>query len=129
METPHQYLLLSAPPEKESKFRELKKKYGSVFAFHGSSSENWHSILRRGLINASGTKLQVNGAAYGSGIYISPHAGTSFGYCRMYGSGSSSHSVGNRFLDSNNINCIAICEGKYNNHILSILLNSLLYLK
>jgi len=109
METPHQYLLLSAPPEKESKFRSLKEKYGSVFAFHGSSSENWHSILRTGLKNASGTKLQLNGAAYGSGIYISPHAGTSFGYCRIYGT-SGFVSNGNRFLDSNNMNCIALCE-------------------
>lgn len=35
MKTPHQYLLLSAPPEKESKFRELRNKFGSTFAFHG----------------------------------------------------------------------------------------------
>lgn len=72
MATPHQYLLLSAPPEKETIFRELKAKHGSTFAFHGSSMENWHSILRRGLVNASGTRLQLNGAAYGSGIYLSP---------------------------------------------------------
>jgi poly [ADP-ribose] polymerase 6/8 len=50
METPHQYLLLSAPPEKEAKFRALKAQHGSVFAFHGSSIENWHSILRQGYI-------------------------------------------------------------------------------
>jgi poly [ADP-ribose] polymerase 6/8 len=85
METSHQYLLLSAPPEKEAKFRTLKGQHGSTFAFHGSSIENWHSILRQGLRNASGTKLQMNGAAYGAGIYLSPHAATSFGYCRMYG--------------------------------------------
>jgi hypothetical protein len=42
------------------------------------------------LKNASGTKLQVNGAAYGNGIYISPQAATSFGYCRMYGYSQSS---------------------------------------
>lgn len=72
MGTRHQYLLLSAPPEKENIFRELKEKHGSTYAFHGSSVENWHSILRKGLVNASGTRLQVNGAAYGSGIYLSP---------------------------------------------------------
>jgi len=114
MLTSHQYLLLSAPPEKETLFRDLKAKHGSVFAFHGSSSENWHCILRLGLKNASGTKLQVNGAAYGNGIYLSPHAGTSFGYCRMYAAqqtGNKSPSTnGNQFLNSETINCIAICE-------------------
>jgi len=114
MVTPHQYLLLSAPPEKEARFREYKQQHKSVFAFHGSSIENWHSILRTGLKNASGTKLQVNGAAYGSGIYLSPHAATSFGYCRMYNYNATadqqSKSHGNRFLDSTNINCICICE-------------------
>uniref|UniRef100_A0A6B2L6R2 Poly [ADP-ribose] polymerase n=1 Tax=Arcella intermedia TaxID=1963864 RepID=A0A6B2L6R2_9EUKA len=115
MNTRHQYLLLSAPPEKELKFRELKKTYGSVFAFHGSSIENWHSILRRGLVNASGTSLQVNGAAYGSGIYLSPHAQTSFGYSRIgynYNQNQKPTTVnnGNRFLSSQNVSCIAICE-------------------
>jgi poly [ADP-ribose] polymerase 6/8 len=48
MATPHQYILASAAPEKERRFRELRAKYGSVFAFHGSPIENWHSILRTG---------------------------------------------------------------------------------
>jgi len=109
MVTPHQYLLLSAPPEKEAKFRHLREQFGSCFAFHGSSIENWHSILRQGLKNASGTKLQMNGAAYGSGIYLSPHAATSFGYCRFYGTVPVNQG-GNRFLDSTNMSCIAICE-------------------
>lgn len=26
----------------------------------GSNIENWHSIMRKGLVNASGTKLQVS---------------------------------------------------------------------
>jgi poly [ADP-ribose] polymerase 6/8 len=116
MNTKHQYLLMSAPPEKEELFRDLKKKHGSTFAFHGSSIENWHSILRKGLINASGTKLQVNGAAYGSGIYLSPNAGTSFGYSRMYGYNAvqnplkSTKDEGNRFLNSGSVGCIALCE-------------------
>jgi poly [ADP-ribose] polymerase 6/8 len=32
MHTPHQYLMMSSPPEKERKFQELKKQYGSVYA-------------------------------------------------------------------------------------------------
>jgi len=51
MNTPYQYLLLSSTPEKEKKFQELKKKHGSIYAFHGSALANWHSILRLGLKN------------------------------------------------------------------------------
>jgi len=114
MVTPHQYVLLSAAPEKEVIFRESKAKNGSCFAYHGSSIENWHSIMRVGLKNASGTSLQVNGAAYGSGIYVSPQAATSFGYSKIgYGYGNTAKptkGTGNRFIDSTNIYCIAICE-------------------
>ncbi|KAM3834050.1 protein mono-ADP-ribosyltransferase PARP8, partial [Diretmus argenteus] len=58
MHTPHQFLLLSSPPAKESNFRAAKNLFGSTFAFHGSHIENWHSILRNGLIVASNTRLQ-----------------------------------------------------------------------
>lgn len=115
MHTPHQFLLLSSPPAKESNFRAAKNLYGSTFAFQwvhifiitkgywnavlflflpfevcscestvlkdfwchsafytvnftafffilfsGSHIENWHSILRNGLVVASNTRLQVN---------------------------------------------------------------------
>jgi poly [ADP-ribose] polymerase 6/8 len=116
MKTPHQYLLLSAPPEREARFRDLKAKHGSVFAFHGSGIENWPSILRRGLFNASGTKLMTAGAAYGAGIYLSPDAAVSFGYSRMgYYAAQPTNAKAvagshNRFLSSNNVWCIAVCE-------------------
>lgn len=113
MKTQHQFLLLSAPPAKEAAFRKFKTKHGSTYAFHGSSLENWHSIMRNGLLNASGTKFQMNGAAYGAGIYLSPHASVSFGYSRMgVGSGqSSSHRQGRpTMLSAGNLNCIALCE-------------------
>ncbi|XP_063433474.1 protein mono-ADP-ribosyltransferase PARP6-like [Mytilus trossulus] len=114
MKTPFQYLLLSSPPAKEAAFREAKEKYGSTFAFHGSAVENWHSIIRQGLIVASGTNKQVNGAAYGKGIYLSPNAGTSFGYSRMYasGGGKKKENRSERFLrgDNNTLFCIALCE-------------------
>ena len=42
---------------------------------------------------ASGTKIQVNGAAYGKGIYLSPTANLSFGYSRM---GYGGHNVKNQ---------------------------------
>uniref|UniRef100_A0A672TJ80 Poly [ADP-ribose] polymerase n=1 Tax=Strigops habroptila TaxID=2489341 RepID=A0A672TJ80_STRHB len=80
MHTPHQFLLLSSPPAKESNFRAAKNLYGSTFAFHGSHIENWHSILRNGLVVASNTRLQLHGAMFGSGIYLSPLSSISFGY-------------------------------------------------
>uniref|UniRef100_A0AAQ5X384 Poly [ADP-ribose] polymerase n=1 Tax=Amphiprion ocellaris TaxID=80972 RepID=A0AAQ5X384_AMPOC len=117
MHTPHQFLLISSPPSKEARFQTARKFYGSTFAFHGSHIENWHSILRNGLVNASYTKLQLHGAAYGKGIYLSPISSISFGY-----SGKNTHilslwvkvntkcSHSFKFLQSSNLNCIALCE-------------------
>ncbi|XP_012994336.1 protein mono-ADP-ribosyltransferase PARP6 isoform X2 [Esox lucius] len=129
MHTPHQFLLISSPPAKEARFRAARKLYGSTFAFHGSHIENWHSIMRNGLVNASCTKLQLHGAAYGKGIYLSPVSSISFGYSGM---GRGQHDIPtrqelvnlnnhintlkqeqpgrSRFLQSRNLNCIAICE-------------------
>ncbi|XP_062926281.1 protein mono-ADP-ribosyltransferase PARP6 isoform X1 [Mobula hypostoma] len=147
MHTSHQFLLLSSPPAKEARFRTAKKLYGSTFAFHGSHIENWHSILRNGLVNASYTKLQfkylliyshndhtavsykLHGAAYGKGIYLSPISSISFGYSGM-GKGQhrmpskdelvlrynrmntipQTRPIQSRFLQSRNLNCIALCE-------------------
>ena len=83
MGTKYQFLIRSASPEGERVFNAAKEEHGSVFGYHGSSIENWHSILRNGLKNCSGTKLQVNGAAYGSGVYISPTASMSLGYSKV----------------------------------------------
>ncbi|XP_067091080.1 protein mono-ADP-ribosyltransferase PARP6-like [Osmerus mordax] len=129
MHTPHQFLLISSPPAKEAHFRAARKLHGSTFAFHGSHIENWHSILRNGLVNASYTKLQLHGAAYGKGIYLSPISSISFGYSGM---GKGQHQIPSkeelikhcnrlntveqecsgqaRFLQSRNLNCIALCE-------------------
>ncbi|XP_034541525.1 protein mono-ADP-ribosyltransferase PARP6-like [Notolabrus celidotus] len=129
MKTPHQFLLISSPPSKEACFQTAKKLHGSTFAFHGSHIENWHSILRNGLVNASYTKLQLHGAAYGKGIYLSPISGISFGYSEM---GKGRHQMPTkgellmknnnlnqikqeqpaqgRFLQNSNLNCIALCE-------------------
>ncbi|XP_010642315.1 protein mono-ADP-ribosyltransferase PARP8 isoform X2 [Fukomys damarensis] len=129
MHTQHQFLLLSSPPAKESNFRAAKKLFGSTFAFHGSHIENWHSILRNGLVVASNTRLQLHGAMYGSGIYLSPMSSISFGYSGMNkkqkvsakdepassskgSSASQSQKKGqqSQFLQSRNLKCIALCE-------------------
>ncbi|XP_039614430.1 protein mono-ADP-ribosyltransferase PARP8 isoform X1 [Polypterus senegalus] len=130
MHTPHQFLLLSSPPAKESNFRAAKKLFGSTFAFHGSHIENWHSILRNGLVVASNTRLQLHGAIYGNGIYLSPLSSISFGYSGMNkkqqkvaskdevtSSNRTNASVQlqkkglqPQFLQSRNLKCIALCE-------------------
>jgi poly [ADP-ribose] polymerase 6/8 len=51
MNTKYQYYLMSNTPAKEKRFAELKKKYGTRWAFHGSALCNWHAIFRKGLKN------------------------------------------------------------------------------
>ncbi len=64
-----QFIVTNLNPEFERKFEISKKKYGSTFLFHGSSQENWYSILRNGLRVLSNTKYMTAGAAYGAGVY------------------------------------------------------------
>lgn len=94
--TDEQYLLLMDSPEKEQVFQDLKAEYGTVYAFHGSALENWHSVLRNGLYVASNTEFQTTGARYGAGIYISPRLGYSSNYSKQ--------SVGSPYR------CLALCE-------------------
>lgn len=115
--TPFQYLLISAPPDKEARFQELKKQFRTSFAFHGSSSENWHSILRNGLKNASNTKLMTCGAAHGPGIYLSTASSCSMGYTRYSPAVSEEvvalkrQKTGNRFVDNQRgLVMMAVCE-------------------
>lgn len=63
--------------ELEDRFNKVEK---STYFYHGSPPYNWHSILRNGLKNYSGTAKQSHGAAYGQGIYLAAHSGTSMGY-------------------------------------------------
>ena len=75
--------------------------------------------MRNGLFSASGTEFQVNGAAYGSGIYLSPSAQVSLGYSRMSLSGAAGdcekklkeldNSSQSQFI-GNSPGCMAICE-------------------
>jgi poly [ADP-ribose] polymerase 6/8 len=100
----NQFLTLISSVEKERKFRALRAKYGSVFLWHGSSSDRWHSIIRNGLVNATGTKLQQNGAALGSGIYFARDSNTSCGYSR---SGTNYYKKSRL---GNNLMIIGLCE-------------------
>ena len=100
----HQFVLLSTSPEKEKTFVEMRKKHGSFFAFHGSAFENFLSILRNGLKNASATPLQSCGAVYGHGIYLGRNSGTSLGYCRRNGQAEWKNSM------FKNCMAMAVCE-------------------
>lgn len=110
MNTRHQFMLLSSPPEQESEFQILKAKHGSTFAFHGSPIDNWHSIIRQGLIVASGTKFQLNGAAHGAAIYISPKLSLSTSYCRTNPQKKPQLKNQSRFLSTKSSKCMALCE-------------------
>lgn len=81
LQTPKQYLYASDAPEKEVEFQRRKIEHGSIFAWHGTKLDCLHSITRRGLFNASGTKMQTTGAIHGKGIYLSPSYQTSLRYC------------------------------------------------
>jgi ubiquitin-protein ligase len=54
----------------------------TCFLLHGSGIENWHSIIRNGIFNASKTKLMTAGAVHGNGVYLSDFIGLSSGYSR-----------------------------------------------
>ena len=102
--TKHQFLTLISSWEKEEKFREYKAKYGSCFLWHGSSSDRWHSIIRNGLKNCSGTDLQLHGAAYGKGIYLSPLSSYSSNYTVTQSNSYKNSRLGSPFV------VIALCE-------------------
>jgi hypothetical protein len=49
VDTKYQYFIKHEDIVKHVNFKQLRAKHGSIFAFHGSPQENWHSILRSGL--------------------------------------------------------------------------------
>ncbi|GAQ84192.1 protein with ubiquitin conjugating enzyme domain [Klebsormidium nitens] len=103
--TAAQFVVLTADPEKEAAFAALRASKGSFFAFHGSSGENWYSILRNGLRSMSGTSYQMYGAAHGAGIYLAPALTTSLGYCARHSlTGWANGTYKSGFT------CLAICE-------------------
>jgi hypothetical protein len=111
MSTPHQYLIKQHP--RNARFAEKKRLYGSKFAYHGSRPENWFAILHGGLKNASGTTLQLNGAAHGKGIYMSPTLAVSNGYSMLTGSRRDQYASDEYVedaLDTATFRCMAIVE-------------------
>lgn len=84
----YQFVLLHDSPEREAYFESRRLQMGgSFFAFHGSSAENWYSILRNGLRCLSNTFFMTAGASHGSGIYFSSLLEVSMRFCAQRGSG------------------------------------------
>jgi hypothetical protein len=50
------------------------------YLFHGSPLGNWHSILRNGIKNMSGTRFMSSGQAHGAGVYASNDLHLAYGY-------------------------------------------------
>jgi hypothetical protein len=73
-----QFILTSSDPNKERIFMQNKLKHGSFYCWHGSSMENWFSIMRNGLRNLSNSHMMTAGAAYGQGIYASANVNSLF---------------------------------------------------
>jgi len=82
MQTPHQFVFECAAAEREAAFQKHQKASGSFFAFHGSSSFAWNSIIASGLKNLSNTENMSYGAMKGSGIYFSTSFHTSVHYAK-----------------------------------------------
>lgn len=76
-----QFRFAMGNPDKELRFQRALKEsksqaehlYPTLFAWHGSAVQNWHSILRQGL----DFRKIANGRAFGDGVYFSPHYTTS----------------------------------------------------
>ncbi|KAF1845406.1 uncharacterized protein K460DRAFT_405668 [Cucurbitaria berberidis CBS 394.84] len=79
-----QFRFAMGAPDKERRFiqavrettNRLRLKYPTLFAWHGSPIQNWHSIIREGL-HFNDT---LHGRAYGNGVYHAPDVSTSLGY-------------------------------------------------
>eukprot|EP00939_MAST-03C_sp_MAST-3C-sp1_P004987 g4987.t1 len=83
---------------------------GSFFCWHGSMVGRWHIILRTGLRNLSGTKLQAFGVAYGEGCYFARDLNTSMGYANNHCGVWPGLEIDGTSLAGKNIRCASMCE-------------------
>ncbi|CAI2384941.1 unnamed protein product [Moneuplotes crassus] len=77
-----EYIIYNHEASKEQTFQCIKRKYNSRWTYHGSSMENWYSILRNGPRNLSNSSMMLDGATEGEGVYSSPFFQVSSGYSR-----------------------------------------------
>ncbi|GAB0088484.1 hypothetical protein DMENIID0001_029160 [Sergentomyia squamirostris] len=82
----------------ERKFQEYAKEFPTKYAFHGSKTCNFHSILNYGLAQHLNKR-----AAFGEGIYLSTDVSVCIGYSPAVTSWTHSQL-------SKTISCVALCE-------------------
>lgn len=105
-QTEFQYYIMANPPELEEAFQRHKKAHGSRFYYHGSPTDNWHSIMRNGFYVAQAGQI-LHGAAHGNGVYVAPNIATSYGsYTRYYSDKTCTERLPEEFA----IRVIAVCE-------------------
>jgi hypothetical protein len=100
----HQFMTLLSSQDAEDVFNTLKSQFDSFYLWHGSHGQRWHAILRTGLKNATGTKLQANGSVLGEGIYFAKDSAVSWRY---------SHPAPNLYANSalgKSLHIISLCE-------------------
>ncbi|KAG7672800.1 hypothetical protein KSW81_001749 [Nannochloris sp. 'desiccata'] len=85
----------------------------TVTAFHGTSFECLHSILRSGLVPASNTKLERNGKTFGEGIYLTTELPVAYSFC----SGAERWKGSTLAPEGTRLRCVLVCGVKENAQI------------
>jgi len=62
VKTNRQFVMLSASPDRQRRFDQLKAQGGSTFAWYYSHCENWHRIFRHGLYLTDGLNMTTDAA-------------------------------------------------------------------
>lgn len=90
--------------EKEREFYNISTE--SKILMHGTSINNVYSIMRNGVKTMSGSKYEINGAAHGSGIYLTdkPNDAKRYGSLITGEYGNKSESICILFFKSKNLN-------------------------
>lgn len=84
-----QFRFAQGSPDKEQRFynalksqqesNEINARYPTIWAWHGSPLQNWHSIIRSGL----DFKETLHGRAFGHGVYHAMDQNISTGYAQQ----------------------------------------------
>ncbi|CAI2379874.1 unnamed protein product [Moneuplotes crassus] len=77
-----EYIIYNNESNEEEAFQEMKRKKDSVWTFHGSSMENWYSILRNGPRNLFHTEMMADEVDSEDIVYSSSDFATASGYTR-----------------------------------------------
>jgi|GEM_PF-6773435 len=78
--TNEQYLINYGLPDRETAFKDIAPESTKLTTYHGSNLGNWFGILQKGLVNASNSQYQTNGASCGAGVYSAKQFNMALGY-------------------------------------------------